>query len=167
MLSFFSLWNFRTPLLINNFREIRHVDTSTMFTGSEAPNTEVNRYFVRDKPGGVYLEYYNQKDVKIGYIRYYLTTGQIGLFFLDNEYQNRGLGKQILSKVITELKENQCEEVWAVTTTNHTFWSNVYKKSFVHRYPAHPTVGGSGYVMDIRDYNYDQMSPFHSDELIR
>ena len=25
------------------------------------------------------------------------------------------------------VKTNQCEEVWAVTTNNHTFWSNVYK----------------------------------------
>jgi len=95
------------------------------------------------------LEYYNNKDAKIGYIRYYITTGQIGLFFIDDEYQNRGLGKQILSKVIKELKTNQCEEVWAVSTNDHTFWSNVYNKSFAHRNPAHPSVTGPGYIMKL------------------
>ena len=147
MLSFVGLWNFRTPqtpLYINDFREERYVS-------SEMP--EPNDIFVYKKPGGLMLEYYNNQDKKIGYIRYYITSGQIGLFFIDKEYQNRGLGKQILSKVIRELKENQCEEVWAVSTDNHTFWSNVYNKSFEHRKPAHPSVTGPGYVYTFADLN--------------
>lgn len=143
LLKFFCLYNLiekPRPLLINDFREVR-------FVSSEMPSP--NDYFVYKKPGGIWLEYYNNKNAKIGYIRYYITTGQIGLFFIDDEYQNRGLGKQILSKVIQEMKTTQCEEVWAVTTTNHSFWSNVYNKSFEYRNPAHPTVGGDGYVMKI------------------
>ena len=145
MLSFVGLWNFRTPqtppLFINDFREVRYVS-------SEIP--QPNDIFVYKKPGGIMLEYYNKKDEKIGYIRYYITTGQIGLFFIDDEYQNRGLGKQILSKVIEELKENQCKEMWAVSTDNHIFWSNVYNKSFEHRVPAHPSVTGPGYVYRLK-----------------
>ena len=128
----------RSPLIINDFKEVR-------FVSSEMP--ESNDIFVYKKPGGIMLEYYNQEDKKIGYIRYYITTGQVGLFFIDNDYQNRGLGKQILSKVIKEMEINNCEEVWAVTTDNHTFWSNVYNKSFEYRSPSHPSVGGSGYFM--------------------
>ena len=136
------IWNFRppTPLHIHDFREVRHVSSEML---------EPNEYFVNRKPGGIMLEYYNNKDEKIGYIRYYITTGQIGLFFIDEDYHNRGLGKQILSKVIHELQVNQCEEVWAVTTSNHSFWSNVYNKSFVHRRPAHPSVTGPGYFMKL------------------
>jgi len=142
MFNFFShlMLSSRTPLVITDFREVR-------FVSSEMPYE--NEFFKNRKPGGILLEYYNYDDVKIGYIRYYITTGQIGLFFLDDEYQNRGLGKQILSKVIEELEANHCEEVWAVSTTNHSFWSNVYQKAFVFRKPAHPIVGGNGYFMKL------------------
>jgi GNAT superfamily N-acetyltransferase len=142
MLSFFGLWSHRSriPLHIHDFREVRHVASEML---------EPNEHFVYKKPGGIMLEYYNKQNKKIGYIRYYITTGQVGLFFIDKEYQHRGLGKQILSKVIQDLKANQCEEVWTVTTSNHSFWSNVYHKSFVPRNPAHPTVTGSGYVMKL------------------
>jgi GNAT superfamily N-acetyltransferase len=151
MLSFISLWNYRpqpTPLLLDDFKEKRYVDTYNSFPpGSDTAISKPSDKFVYGKPGGVLLEYYNKKDVKIGYIRYYVTTGQIGMFFIDKEYQNRGLGKQILSKVICELKENFCDEVWVVTTDNHPFWSNVFSKSFTPGNPAHPIVTGSGYFM--------------------
>ena len=145
ILKFFSILIFssQTPLIrmppLTDFKEIRLVS-------SEMPYP--NDYFVNKKPGGIMLEYYD-KDVRIGYIRYYITTGQIGLFFIGDDYQNRGIGKQILSKVIKELKTNNCKEVWVVTTINHSFWSNVYNKSFVYRDPAHPTVGGTGYFMKL------------------
>jgi hypothetical protein len=130
----------KTPLFINDFKEMKYIPPAY-------PDNWVD-WAVKNKPGGVLLEYYD-KDTRIGYIRYYITTGQIGLFFIDNEYQHRGLGKQILSKVIEDLKTNNCDEVWAVTSTNHSFWSNVYNKSFEYRDPAHPTVGGNGYFMKL------------------
>jgi len=144
MLAFIGLWKFRdprSPLHISDFKEVRY---------ESAKIPEPNEHFVSRKPGGIMLEYYNKKDEKIGYIRYYITTGQIGLFFIDEEYQNRGLGKQILSKVIEELKENQCEEAWAVGTDNHIFWLNVYNKSFTRKVPAHPSVTGPGYVYRLK-----------------
>jgi len=143
ILSIFGLWNHRSniPLFINNFKEVRHVASEML---------EPNEHFVYRKPGGIMLEYYNNQDEKIGYIRYYITTGQIGLFFIDEDYQRRGLGKQILSKVIQDMEANHCEEVWVVSTSNHPFWSNVYNKSFVPRKPAHPSVGGPGYVMKLK-----------------
>ena len=100
------------------------------------------------RPGATH--HLRDKDHQIGYIRYYVNTGQIGLFFIQKEYQNRGLGKQILCKVIQELQENNCDEIWAVTSKDHAFWSNVYHQSFSYRDPAHPSVGGDGYFMDLR-----------------
>jgi GNAT superfamily N-acetyltransferase len=135
----------RERLEIKNFIEIRYVS-------SEMPYE--NDIFVNNKPGGIMLEYYN-KDIKIGYIRYYVNSGQIGLFFIQEEYQNRGLGKQILSKVIKELQDNNCNEIWAVTSKDHIFWSNVYNKSFSYRDPAHSSVGGDGYYIDLSSFNPD------------
>lgn len=130
----------KTPLDINNFEECRY---------NSYEKSELTDYFVNNKPGGIMLEYY-QEDRRVGYIRYYITTGQIGLFFIEKPYQNRGLGKQILTKVIKELQENNCDECWVVTTKGDNFWSNVYNKSFTYRDPAHSSVTGNGYFIDLK-----------------
>ena len=52
-------------------------------------------------------------------------TGQIGLFYIDEKYRNNGLGKEILNNVINEMKNNNIKEIWAVTSKDHKFWSNV------------------------------------------
>lgn len=128
------------PLNINNFREVKYVSTDDSY-----PPT----YFTNKKNFAILLEYYD-KNEKIGYIRFYFKTGQIGSFFIYAEYKNCGLGKQILSKVIKELKDNNCKEVWVMTSTDHLFWSNVYNKSFTYREPVHPTDGGDGYFMELK-----------------
>jgi GNAT superfamily N-acetyltransferase len=117
-------------LKLNDFTEIRKIDVS------------------------IKLEYFTKTNKSIGYIKY-KPTGQIGLFFIDEEYQNRGLGKQILSKVIDELSDIGCNEVWAVTTKNHIFWSNVYDKQFKPRQPAHSSVTGSGYYINLDKFVYN------------
>jgi GNAT superfamily N-acetyltransferase len=132
-----------TRLDINNFEEYCY----NLYEKSELTN-----YFVNNKPGGIMLEYY-QEERRVGYIRYYNTTGQIGLFFIEKPYQNRGLGKQILSKVIKDLQENNCNECWVVTTKKNNFWSNVYNKSFTYRDPAHSSVTGNGYFIDLKKFN--------------
>jgi len=105
--------------------------------------------------GTVLIEFFDVNDIKkenkIGYISYRVKVGQVGLFFLDKEYRNRGLGKQILTQVIEDMKNYGVTEIWAVTTENHPFWSNVYNKSFsFYEYKQlHPTVTGTGYKMRI------------------
>jgi hypothetical protein len=146
---------------MNNFKEVK-IDSSQIL--------QSNKYFTNNKPSDVILEYYD-KDKCIGYIRYYLSTGQIGLFFIQKEYRNRGLGKQILSKVIIDLQENNCNECWIVTTKDHKFWSNIYNKSFTYREPVHESVIGGGYFINLKNqeyntYNYQYNSeyplyPFH------
>ena len=55
----------------------------------------------------------------------------------------------MLQKAINEMKIHKVTKVWAVTTHNHPFWSNVFNKSFTLKFPAHKSVTGSGYVMDL------------------
>jgi GNAT superfamily N-acetyltransferase len=108
--------------------------------------------------GNVLIKFFDVNDVndikqknKIGYISYRVKVGQVGLFFLDKEYQNRGLGKQILTQVIEDMKSHNVTEIWAVTTKEHPFWSNVFNKSFsfYDSRQLHPSVTGFGYKMRI------------------
>jgi GNAT superfamily N-acetyltransferase len=84
----------------------------------------------------------------VGYITYRLVTGQIGLFFINKKYQNRGLGKQILNRVITDMKHEGKTHIFAITTPNHPFWTNVFNKSFQWKQRPDASVTGSGYHLD-------------------
>lgn len=87
----------------------------------------------------------------VGYISYKTTTGQIGLFFIKKKYQNQGFGKQILDKVIKDLVFHNQKKVFAITTENHPFWSNVYNGAFEFKKRPHESVTGSGYLLDIKN----------------
>lgn len=132
------------PLYLNDFTERRY-DSEFL--------SKPNDYFTNDKLGGVWVEYRNDKNERVAYIRYYTSNGQIGLFFIDPQYQNRGLGKQILKKASIELIKHKCEEVWVVTSKDHPFWSNVNKKSFTYRNPAHPSVTSDGYFRKLPSWS--------------
>ena len=99
------------------------------------------------------IDFYDKlkNDTYAGYISYRAAVGQVGLFFLEKDYRERGLGKQILSQTIEDMKNFETTEIWAVSTENHSFWSNVYNKSFSwYEYKQlHPSVTGSGYKMNI------------------
>ena len=94
---------------------------------------------------------------EVGYIQFAPDSGQIGLFFLDTPFQNRGLGKQMLAEATANIHEAQLllpaedrtHKVWAVTTDNHPFWSNVWGSVFRPVNPASPRVTGSGYSADL------------------
>ena len=89
----------------------------------------------------------------IGYIQYRL-NGQIGLFYLDDRYRNLGIGKDILINTIEDMKKNNINinEVWAVSSKDHPFWSNVFNKSFrfCDEKTLHPSITGDGYKMNLR-----------------
>lgn len=54
----------------------------------------------------------------IGYVSYKNKTGQIGLFFINTDYQNLGLGKQILSNIINELTtDDKDKKIWVATSS--------------------------------------------------
>ena len=124
-------------LNINDFNETQKISDDTW---NNLPASEVRlTYFTKDT---------NQE---IGYIDYRRASGQVGLFRLDEQYRNKGLGKQILQRVIDDLKQHGIKSVWAVTTKDHEFWSNVFNKSFQYREPIQLPCTGHGYALDISD----------------
>ena len=87
---------------------------------------------------------------QVGYIDFRLETGQIGLFRIEEEYQNKGLGKQMLLGAIEDIKSHgKAKTVWAVTSLDHPFWSNVWNKAFQLKDPAHSSVTEYGYSMPL------------------
>jgi len=86
----------------------------------------------------------------IAFITYRRKTGQIGYFYVNHEHRDRGLGKQILLKVIQDLPER--DEIFAVTKENHPFWSNVFNKSFVWSKCPNKSVTGNGYLLDCKKF---------------
>lgn len=86
----------------------------------------------------------------IGYITYRISTGQIGLFYIDKKYQNCGLGKQILLRAMEDIKNNGCNKVFAVTSKNHHFWANVFGSSFKWSERPDNSVTGSGYFLNLK-----------------
>jgi GNAT superfamily N-acetyltransferase len=123
-----------------NFYSIIQMKRITDDTWNKIPNSDVRIDF-----------YEYNKNNKIGYISYRLSVGQIGLFFIEEPYRNRGLGKQILEQTIKEMKENNIEYIWCVTSKNHPFWSNIYNKKMIwcDEGKLHPSVRGYGYKMKI------------------
>jgi len=104
--------------------------------------------------GQVKLTYFDRNMKHIATIAYNLVSGQIGLLFIhDPKLERRGLGTQMLEKAIDEIKNKNLinphvKEIWAVTT-NHNFFSNAFNCAFKPRKPAHHTVTGPGYYMEI------------------
>ena len=106
----------------------------------------------------------NREDVEsiahksIGYISYKIKTGQIGLFFIKEDYQNFGLGKQILLNIINELNIDD-KQIWTVSFKDHLFWSNVFEQSFefVQSFEfitrSYNAVTGSGYLLNLEKFN--------------
>ena len=126
------------PLNISDFKQIK-VMSDDHWNKIPASNFRIDFY---DKLNN---------DKHAGYISYRAGVGQVGIFILEKEYQNRGLGKQILTQTINHMKEFNQTDIWAITIDNHPFWSNVYNKSFkwYEMRQVHPSVTGSGYKMKI------------------
>ena len=126
--------NKKVPLLIDNFKEIITISDDDW---NNVKNGEKN------------VKYYNNEGKYIGYINYRLAVGQIRIFYLDKNYRNIGLGKQILNKTINDIKDYGTKEVWVVSSENDQFWSNVNNKSFI-KYPANSSVRSSVFFMKIK-----------------
>jgi GNAT superfamily N-acetyltransferase len=127
-----------TPLFLKDFKQITIIKDD-YWNKIPASNFKIDFY---DKLN-------NNKYA--GYISYRAGVGQVGLFILESDYRNRGLGKQILTQTIEHMKEFNTTHIWAITIDDHPFWSNVFNKSFeFHEMrKVHPSVTGSGYKMKI------------------
>lgn len=129
-----------TPLFLKDFKQEKVMKDDFW---NKIPNSEFR------------IDFYDKlnKEQYAGYISYRAGVGQVGLFVLEPEYRNRGLGKQILTQTIKHMKEFNATDIWAITTDNHPFWSNVYNKSFEFHEMGnvHPSVTGSGFKMKLNE----------------
>lgn len=129
-----------SKLKISDFNEVRNVYDDVW---NKVPNSYVEL---------TYFDKNNQK--RLATISYKLQSGQIGkLFIHDAKLHRRSLGTQMLEKAIDEIKNRNSinpdvKEIWAVSTHDN-FFLNVFNKSFKKRIPAHPSVLGPGYYMNI------------------
>ena len=91
-----SIRNPTTPLYLNNFIQLKSINDDNW---NYIPN------------GEVHIEFYDKlnKNRYAGFINYRVYVGQVGVFVLNDEYRNRGLGKQILTQTIKDMKEHQCQ----------------------------------------------------------
>ncbi len=126
------------PLQLSDFHQITYIKDDTW---NNIPNNSITTEFYEGE----------DTDKYVGFIRYRPFVGQIGIFVLEEEYRNRGLGKQILQQTIKHMKEYNTPHIWAVSTEKHVFWSNVMNKGFKwhEMKELHPSVTGSGYKMEI------------------
>lgn len=98
------------------------------------------------------LYFYDGRE--IGFISYRLHTEQIGLMQLDATYRNQGIGKRMLTTAISNIKRyGTTNVVFAFTSQDHPFWSNVYNNSFSWRAMGqlHWSITGHGYIMPIEE----------------
>ena len=96
--------------------------------------------------------FYDGEATPIGDICYSLQRGQIGLLWLDENYRHQGIGKQMLTTAVVNIKNfGTSKEVFAFTCKDHPFWSNVYNKAFSWREMGqlHWSITGHGYIMYI------------------
>jgi GNAT superfamily N-acetyltransferase len=108
------------PLLLSDFKE-----TKTIEDDPWGPIYENHK-----------LEYFNDQGESIGYNAYSPKMGQIGIFVLEEEYRNRGLGKQILLKCMDEMRSHDVKEMFLVSTPDHPVWLNIFNNALTSRDPA-------------------------------
>jgi GNAT superfamily N-acetyltransferase len=98
------LWNTATSWLILKFPFHPSPPPPALFLNQFFEKITIEDDTVNGfKNGWITSKYYQSEEDRrhVGYVRYKLFVGQIGLFFIDQEYQKRGLGKQILEKAMT------------------------------------------------------------------
>jgi GNAT superfamily N-acetyltransferase len=77
-----------------------------------------------------------RRNQEIGFIEYTPHTGKIHLFYITHKtYQSRGLGPQILTTVLDDMKQSGTKKAWLVTNIHpHPFWE---KNNFIHTPHSH------------------------------
>jgi hypothetical protein len=99
-------------------------------------------------------------DKSIAFLRYRPTTGQVGIISIDKNYRRHGLGKYMLDIVVNDTLEcGQSEKVWAVSTSDHPFWRNVWGGSFRFTGSNKPHV-----TCGIFSYTLKDDSPWHTEK---
>lgn len=110
--------------------------------------SEISRWYYKDSRS---MRQTNLRTNAVAYINYRIGTGQIGIFAIyDDSLRGCGLGKQILSRAVKDIAhDGRSKQVWASTTENHPFWSNVWGKCFQYSDPVDDSCSADGYGADI------------------
>lgn len=98
----FAIMRKPSPLNISDFKQIKVMKDDYW---NKIPESE----FI--------IDFYDKlnNDTHADYISYRAGVGQVGIFILEKEYQNRRLGKQILTQTINNMKEFNQTHIWAIT----------------------------------------------------
>jgi GNAT superfamily N-acetyltransferase len=110
-------------------------------------------HYGKDKIYLIYDDKINNIDKHIGYITLVPNTGQIGLFFLDEDYRGYTIGKQLLDNIVVESKKNGNDTIFAVTKQDHPFWKNI--TGGIWRSPVGEGVTCPGYSYNMKDYKFN------------
>ncbi len=113
-------------------------------------NNFLEKTIITKDPNYKLVEYY-EKNNKIGYIYYNLKIGSIDILYINEKYRNQGLGKQILDKVIDEMKNYNIDTLWVTNASKYNeFWKNVNNKSFTYTFPIGVKPHLCGYYMKLK-----------------
>jgi N-acetylglutamate synthase-like GNAT family acetyltransferase len=69
-----------------------------------------------------------KNDKIIGLITYSIENNQCEIVTLDSKINNKGLGIELLNKVLDRARENNCKRVWLITTNDNTNAIRFYQK---------------------------------------
>lgn len=102
-------------------------------------NNFIETYFmIVNKERYILLTYYDKDYNRIGYVKYCIDDGQICTFYLENIYFNKGIEKQIIDKIIFDMKCYGQNKIWINDDINIlliTFYNNnkfIYKNGIYY-----------------------------------
>jgi GNAT superfamily N-acetyltransferase len=88
-----------------------------------------NQDFYGEADNIVHKTYY-KRNKEVCKIIYGTKSGSIELIRVNDEFRGRGLGKQMLTYTIQDMRNNQLTRVYAIAKRNHPFWHNIYGGAF-------------------------------------
>jgi hypothetical protein len=124
------------PLL--NLTECEHVKLVEDDTWNKYPAGEITHRF-----------YHSEDHNRVAEIRYRLATGQIGLMFVDQQFNHTHAWLELFEIARADLLSHGMFEAWEVVTENNNMWSTLplakYKR---HVFPE--SVTGMGYIVRLQ-----------------
>lgn len=81
-------------------------------------------HYIDRLPGYVMME----NDKIIGFVTYNIKNNECEMVSLDSLVENKGVGSELVSRVIEKSEELGCERVWLITTNDNTRAIKFYQK---------------------------------------
>lgn len=81
-------------------------------------------YEVRKLPGFICKE----NDRIVGLITYHIENRECEIVTLDSKINNKGLGTELINRVIEKAKDSGCKRLWLITTNDNAHAIKFYQK---------------------------------------